>query len=337
MPPARVLVLYNEPVLPPDHPDADSEHEIVHTVDVVSHSLTAAGFMVSRLGAGRYPAALLAGLRDHRPDVVFNLFEGMADHGHTEATVAGLLEWLGLPFTGCPSHPLCLARNKPLAKHFFRGADLPTPDFFVVEKLPLPHTPAKWPVIAKPATEDASVGLDQGSVVGDRKRLRERVAALLQRYGPPVLVEEYIEGREFNVGLVATPKLRTLPISEIMFSDKEPGCWPIVTYDAKWKPDSRDFKATPPRCPADVSPRLAATVTDLARRAFQLLGCRDYARVDFRIRPPDRPFILEVNPNPDLSPSAGLAYGLEAAGVTHAQFAVDLIRTALARTSVPAS
>jgi D-alanine-D-alanine ligase len=327
----RVLILYNEPVLPEGHPDTASEQEVLETVEAVQEHLTAAGYRVSLLGVGRDPAALLNGLREHRPDVVFNLFEGLADVGHTEAHVAGLLDWLGLPFTGCPHPALSLARDKHVAKYLLRGAGLPTPEFVVVEELPVPDCPLGWPVIVKPANQDASVGLDQGSVITDQPRLRERVEHLLGAYGPPVLVEQFIAGRELNVGLIEAPDLRVLPISEIMFKDGGPGYWPIVTYDAKWKPGSRDYEATPARYPAEVAPRLRAKLAALAGRAFRVLGCRDYARVDFRVRPPGKPYILEVNPNPDFSPNAGLAGGLASAGLTHAQFTVQLVERALAR------
>jgi len=274
---------------------------------------------------------LIDRLRRERPDVVFNLFEGLADHNDTEAHVAGLLEWMGVPFTGCPYQTLCLARTKDLTKILLRGAGLPTPEFFVVEDLPVPACPIDWPVIVKPAEEDASVGLDQGSVVTGQDQLNERVAFLLQNYDGPVLVEQFIRGREFNVGLIELPDLQVLPIGEILFVDDDPNYWPIVTYDAKWKPDSRDYQSTPPRYPATVAPRLAERVNDLAKKAFRLLGCRDYARVDFRIKPPGKPYILEVNPNPDFSPTAGFAGGLQAAGMTLGQFAVELVQAALAR------
>lgn len=331
MRPTRILILYNEPVLPDGHPDFESEHEVLYTVEVVAKDLLQAGFAVTRLGVCKDANVLLTGLREHRSDVVFNLFEGTADHGSTEAYVAGLLEWQGIPFTGSPSLTLGLARSKHLTKHLFQGASLPTPEFFVVEDMPVPDCTLEWPVIVKPAQQDASVGLDQGSVVTDQLHLNERVAYLLHHYGPPVLVEEFIRGRELNVGLIEAPTLQLLPVSEVLFVNDEPGYWPIVTYDAKWKPGSRDYEATPPRYPADVSPKLAERLGTLARKAFRLLGCRDYARVDFRVRPPGKPYLLEVNPNPDFNPTAGLAGGLISAGLTHAQFTVDLVRTALAR------
>lgn len=331
MPGQRILVLYNEPVLPATHPDALSEHEVLETAEVVADHLHRAGYDVARLGVSKDPERLVAGLQDLRPDAVFNLFEGTADHGNTEAYVAGLLEWLGIPFTGCPSQALLLARSKPLSKYLFQGAGLPTAEFVVVESLPMPPCRLEWPVIVKPALEDASVGVDQGSVVTNQERLNERVAFLLESYGPPVLVERYIAGRELNVALVEAPELRTLPISEIIFAQRETGYWPIVTYDAKWKPGSADYEATPPRYPAEVSPKLAERLGTIARQAFRLLGCRDYARADFRVSPQGQPYLLEVNPNPDYSPSAGLAGGLASAGISHAQFTVDLVKSALAR------
>jgi D-alanine-D-alanine ligase len=327
----RVLILYNEPVLPADHPDADSEHEILFTVDEVDKELAAAGFDVQRLGVARDPSALTAGLERIQPDVVFNLFEGLADAPGTETAVAALLEWLNIPFTGCPSLALTQARNKHLTKHVLKGAGLPTAEFFVVEEGDeVPRNPLGWPVIAKPAAQDASVGMDQGSVVTTQNTLEQRVAWLLETYGGPVLVEEFIPGRELNVGVVEIPELRVLPISEILFTDPSPDFWPIVTYDAKWKPGSRDYEATPAKYPTQVSPRLQAKIETLTRQAFRLLGCRDYARVDFRVRA-GKPYILEVNPNPDFSPIAGLSGCLQSLGIPHAEFTVQLVRQALAR------
>lgn len=335
MPLPRVLVLYNAPVLPADHPDFDAEDGVLETVEFVCEALKQADFEASPFALGRDPGDLIQTVRNHRPDVVFNLFEGTSDQSETEAYVAGLLDWLGVPFTGSPFQALSLARDKHLAKHLFQGAGLPTPAFLVVDALPLNACPLPWPVIVKPAQRDASEGLDQGSVVTDQEQLNRRIAHLLKNYGPPVLVEEFIPGRELNVALIEAPDLRPLPISEIMFLEQDPSYWPIVTYDAKWTPESRDYEATPPRCPTEVAPELATQLTALACQAFRLLGCRDYARADFRVcATSEKPYLLEVNPNPDFSPTAGMAGGLEAAGISHAEFTVDLVRNALARSKI---
>src|SRR5262245_22952947 len=135
----HVLILHNSPTLPPDHPDAQSEYDIVHTAREVEAALRPAGFRVSALALGRDPELLLRTLRERQPDVVFNLFEGNPDEGDTEAYVAGLLQWLRIPFTGSPLQALPLARDKIRTKLLLRGAGLPTADFVVVDKLPAPR------------------------------------------------------------------------------------------------------------------------------------------------------------------------------------------------------
>jgi D-alanine-D-alanine ligase len=329
------LVLYNEPTLPADHPDADSEHDILYTADTVVRILQQAGLTVARLGVTDDPQALLTGLTAAAPDVVFNLYEGMAKWGNTEAFVSGILELLRLPFTGSPTQPLMLCRSKPLTKKLLAGAGVPTASFFVVEDGPVPECPLPWPVIVKPGTEDASVGIDQASVVTSQRQLVERVEYIRATYGPSVLVERFVRGREFNVAVVERDgELTTLPFSEILFvppTDK-PGLWPIVSFDAKWRPGTTDFVATPATNPAEnVSPQLHAAVAGLAKKAFQLVGCRDYARVDFRVDESGQPFVLEVNPNPCISPLAGLAAALETAKVPYNDFIVGLVKAALAR------
>ena len=331
----RVLVLYNEPTLPADHPDADSEHDVLYTADTVARILQAAGLHVGRLGGTDDPAALLAGLTAAAPDVVFNLYEGTAKWGSTEGYVAGLLELVRVPFTGSPTLPITLCRSKPLTKQLLAGAGLPTAPFLVVGDGPVPANTLGWPVIVKPGTEDASVGIDQNSVVTSQEQLEARVAYLRTHYGPSVLIEQFVVGREFNVAVVERDGVpTTLPFSEILFVPpaEHPDLWPIVSFDAKWRPGTVDFTATPAKNPAEnVSPALHAALADLAKKAFTLVGCRDYARVDFRVDEQGRPFVLEVNPNPCISPLAGLAAGLETARVPYPEFIVSLVRAALKR------
>ena len=342
---AHVLVLYNQPLLPVDHPDAESEREVLDSAGPACDVLSRAGYRVSRLAVGRDPAVLSEGLRRLRPDVVLNFFEGLADNPHTECSVTGLLEWLGVPFTGSPAQAICLTRSKPLSKLALRGAGLPTPDFFAVERLPdsrlrsaaaclesgLGRSGLRWPLIVKAANQDASVGIDQGSVVTAVTPLRKRVALLLERYGPPVLVEQYVEGRELTVGVVEVPELRALPLAEFVFTPREQPAWPIVTYDAKWRVGSADFRHTPFCERPSVEPELRSRLQELALRAYRVLGLRDYGRIDFRVTPAAEPFILEANANPDPSPQAALADALAAAGLAHADFLVRLVRQALGR------
>ncbi|MGL4420059.1 MAG: D-alanine--D-alanine ligase family protein, partial [Gemmataceae bacterium] len=253
----RVLLLINEPTLPLDHPDAESEYDILYTADCIAKVCAEVGLPVMRLGITDDPQVLLQGLRDHQPDVVFNLYEGMATNGNSEAFVSGILELLRIPFTGSTTQPLILARSKPLTKALLAGSGVPTARFRSIDQLPVPSLDLSWPLIVKPAKEDASVGIEQASVVMNQTELEARVATIGERYGWPVLVEQFITGREFNVAVWDRGDgPRTLPFSEILFipDGGATPLWPLVTFDAKWHPNSRDFQATPAKNPADVTP-----------------------------------------------------------------------------------
>jgi D-alanine-D-alanine ligase len=333
MPSPSVLILYNQPLLPADHPDFDSEHTIVEIAESMTAILQDGGYRIRRLGLEQDPTVLWTELKRRRPDVVFNLFEGNLDDTETESYVAGLLQWSGIPYTGSPMPALVLARDKVRTKHVLRGAGLPTAPFFEVDRLPMPACALEWPVIAKPALQDASVGLAQDSVCTDQAQLESRVRYLLETYGP-VLVEEYIAGREFNVALLELPELRHLAPAEIVFPDEKPGQWAILTYDGKWKPGTVEYDTTPPRFPADISTSMARKLGSIAMAAYRLIGCRDYARVDLRMKASGRPYILEVNPNPEISPTAGFAGCLGAAKITHRDFIIQLVEQALSRKHV---
>lgn len=329
----RVTILYNEPTLPPDHPDADSEHDVLDTVDVVSKILLDAGLPFARLGVGTDPAAIIDGLKSQAPDVVFNVYEGTAGWGESETYVAGLLELLKIPFTGSSVQPILVAKSKTLTKQLLQTAGLPTAKFFMLDSLPVPECPLPWPVIVKPALQDASVGIDQNAVVTNQAALEARVAHVLKTYGP-VLVEQFVRGREFHITVWNRgAETVTLPFTEIVFLEEgDDPIWPIVSFDAKWKPDSRDYKATPVKNPPDpIDPAIEKKLSDVCIRASELVGYRDYARVDVRLTADGEPYILEVNPNPCINPLAGVAAALTTANIPYAEFILDLVKSALRR------
>jgi D-alanine-D-alanine ligase len=334
MAPPLVLVLYNKPLLPKNHPDAESEHTVVYIAKVMEQILAKDGFATTLFSLGRDPLTLWGALKEHKPAVVLNLYEGCLDDTETESHVAGLLEWSGIPYTGSPPQAMSLARAKHTAKTLLRGAGLPTADFMVVDKAPVPECTVAWPVIVKPAKQDASVGLDQSSVCVNQEQLDERVAYILETYGAPVLVEQFVPGREFNVALTETPELCYLPPAEIVFEERA-GAWPILTYAGKWKAESANYQGTPPKYPADIPPRLARKLGDIAMKAYRLIGCRDYARVDIRVTPEGKPYILEVNPNPEISDEAGFAGCLASANLSYPWFVCQLVRHALERGPTP--
>jgi D-alanine-D-alanine ligase len=331
-----ILVLYNEPVLPLDHPDAGSEHDIYDTANDTFKVLRAAGFGVLRLGINYDPQPLLTLLKEKRPDAVFNLFEGLATQTATEVSAAALLEWLNVPFTGCPALALALGRDKVRAKYILAASGIPTPEFVVVEALPVPRWRRGWPAIVKPAYQDASVGIDQNSVVTSQKQLEERVKFVLANYGAPVLVERFVSGREFHVNIIeprsaapAVPPM-VLPLCEIAFSNDTPGRWPVYTFTAKWHENSDEYRAAPVRAPVEIPADDFARLSLIAQRAYRTLQCRDYARVDVRMDEGGNFYVLEMNPNPYLN-SLALVNGLVAIGRTHEWLLVEMVLAALAR------
>jgi D-alanine-D-alanine ligase len=328
---ATILVLYNQPQSTKDHPASESEHMVVEIAQFMAETLKALGYRTSLLGLGPEPDVLWRELKSQKPDAVLNLYEGTLDDAESETYVACLLNWSGIPYTGCPPQTLSLARAKHLTKLLLKGAGLPTADFMVVTGEPIPECRLSWPVIVKPAAQDASVGIEHASVCQNHVEMAARVRHVLDTYGGPVLVEEFIAGRELMVALVALPELKALPPAEVLFRESRPGAWPILTYSGKWKPGHEDYDTTPPKYPADIGPDLAARLGDIAMQAFRLVGCRDYARVDFRVNARNQPFILEINPNPEVSDDACFGYILKSAGIDFADFLKSLIEQTLQR------
>ncbi len=334
--PMNIAIAVNAPTLPPDHPDYDQEAGVLESVAAFEAALNAAGHAVRRVALTTELLPAVADLAANRPDVAVNFCEGFAGRTAAEAYWAGVLELLAIPYTGSPPECLALVRDKARTKTLLHGAGLPTAPFVRLNRgEPLPREPlAAWlaegPLFVKPAAEDASLGIGPESVVTDWAALERQVASVAQRYGP-AMIEPFIDGREFNVAIIALPEPQVLPLAEIDFRASEAIGWPIVTYEGKWAPGSAADLATPVRCPADVEPDLARLIERTALAAFQLAGCRDYARVDLRLDRQYKPFILEINANPDAGPSAGLALALRVAGIEYQQFVERLVKTAVAR------
>ena len=319
-----LLLLYNQPQLAPDHPDAESEHTVLETATELTQILREQ-YDVVPFALGPDPAPLWDILRGQKPDVVFNLFEGNPGNPETESFVAGLLDWSGVPYTGSPFSALCLARAKHTTKYLLKGAGFPTARFQVLDHLPAPDCGLDFPVIVKPATQDASVGIDQESVCPTPAQLRKRVEYVFKTYGPPVIVEEYLAGRELHVTVIELPNLKALPPAEVVFQSNGQSRWPIFTYADKWNA-AQDL-----RMPTDLPSDLVHELERIAIGAFRLLGCRDYARVDFRLKANGAPHILEVNPNPEICDHVGLTGCLAASGIAHREFILRIAHQALSR------
>lgn len=307
----RVAVLHDDVLgRPGASPD---ELGVLEAVEAVTAALHELAHTPVRVAVGTRLEEWVAALNDARAELVFNLCEGAGGASAGEVRVAAAVELLGIPMTGSGTETIALARRKDRVNALLSAAGLPVPRWTRAERL---NGWSRYPAIVKPAAEDASVGITQASVAGDERALR---LALADRSHGPLLVQEFLPGREFNVGIVGE---RVLPLAEIEFQELPGGGWPLVSYRAKWETGSDEDLATVPRCPADAQPELVEEARALARAAWTLVEGRGYGRIDLRADAAGRLHVLEVNPNPDLSPSAGLTRMATADGWSY----TDLIR-----------
>jgi D-alanine-D-alanine ligase len=332
----NILIAYNEPTLSRDSPDWASEAGVLESVTSVEDSLSRQGHRVQRLGIRSLEGLLHDLPQVKQADVVFNLFEGLGGVSRGEAEVAGLFELAGYPLTGSPSACLSLVRDKPRTKWLLAGASVPTANFeFVpaVGEIDCPRLEAlvnEGPTIVKPAHEDGSLGIGPESIVDELDALVRQVERVRGRYGA-VLVERFIVGREFNVAIIDFGEPRALPLAEIEFRGSERDGWQIVTYDAKWSVGSEADRATPSRCPAHVDDATSRRIADVALDAYRLCGCRGYARVDLRLGRDGAVYVLEMNANPDIGPSAGFEKSLVTSGIAYDEFLDRLVRSTFER------
>ncbi|NOT09113.1 MAG: hypothetical protein HOP28_13015 [Gemmatimonadales bacterium] len=265
--------------------------------------------------------------RVQKHDLIFNLCEGVNGYARYEDFAVAALELTRVPFTGCPSWPVTICHRKHIANTLMAAAGVPVPPFVLARGI-TPPSGLRYPVIAKPSGEDASVGIDSGAVCTTRKALRDRLAKVCEQW-EEILIQEYVPGREVNVGFIGRD---ILPLSEISFDRMPVGSWPIVTYAAKWDTGSAEDLGTEPVCPAQLSPELTRRVTQAARLAWETLtGSKGYGRVDLRITEQGEVFVLEVNPNPDLSIDAGLARMARARGWEYGELLLKVVDEASER------
>jgi D-alanine--D-alanine ligase len=286
-----------------DGDDREAEYDAPTTIEAIEKAIESHGHTVVPLEATPdFPRALMAS----NVDVVFNIAEGISGRNR-EAQVPNLCELLGVPYTGSDSATLSICLDKGLAKRMLDGAsalraarsapkDVETPNFQVLltgkEKL----RPFRYPVIVKPNQEGTSKGITVKSVVDDEAGIRERARELIEKYGQPALVEEYVTGREFTVGLLGERRPRVLPPMEVVFLRKQ--ARPVYDYECKQDWEKHVRYDVPARLTKD---ELRA-MEKVCRATFTTLGCRDVARVDLRMTSDGRIYVIEVNPLPGLTP-----------------------------------
>jgi D-alanine-D-alanine ligase len=323
----RVAIVYNQPLKSryDERGEQAAVSGVLEAVEAVYDALLKLGYGVAKVPLSpplNHAQERLAALED---DLVFNLFEGFAGHPETEAEIAEMLAALGIPFTGCPAGALKLALDKAKTKTVLKEAGINTPDYQLLRPETLSSFSLSYPCIVKPRREDASHGLVADNVVNDFASLERQVTAVSRYYGGQALVERFIDGREFNVSVLGGT---VLPVSEIDYS-LPAGIPRMLTFAAKWQPDSDYYKGTKVVCPAAITDKERKNIARTALKVFGLLGCRGYARVDMRQDGAGRLNVIEVNPNPDISPGAGSVRQAEAAGMSYPQFIERIVQLAL--------
>ena len=323
----RVAILFDDVASRPQAtPD---ERAVLEAVEGVQDALVRLGHGAILLPAGSDLASWPALLRQVCPDLVVNLCEGLGGRSEGEILAARVVEEIGFPMTGSPSRTLALARRKDQVNALLEEKGLPVPHWGRWNGFDRLRWAKGWnlfPAIVKPAGEDGSVGITQASVVADSEALARQLEAAASL--APLLVQAFVGTREINVGIVGD---EILPLAEIVFSELPGGFHPMVGYEAKWAPGSEEDRGTRPVCPAPLSPEVAEKARRLAQQAWRAVGGQGYGRVDLRLTEPDILHVLEVNPNPDLAPTAGLARMAEA----HGWDFPALVKAILARSLAP--
>ena len=281
---------------------------------------------------------LVDSLKTDEPDLVFNLAESFGGKSALESNVAALLNLLGLRYTGSSPAGLLLAGDKSLTKKVLSFHSIRTPEFATLFRGALDWAGnIAFPLIVKPPQEDASLGISSNSVVHDLRELFTRIDELQSQFQQPVLVEEFVEGREFYVGVIGNANAQALPVMELDFSRFPAGVPRIASWEAKWGDDGagsgEQFAGTRSIFPVDMKPELGERMQQVAVEAFNALRLRDYARIDLRVTDDDEIFVIEVNPNCYLERASEFARAAAEGGVAYDALIARILELALARYS----
>ena len=338
----KVLICFNEPTkyyenyLGKDFSNSSdnidlSEREFLKQIDSIKKILSKRYISVETLAVNSDIKSAMKKILNYSPDLIYNFVESVEGNSNFESYVAGLFDLLEISYTGNGAMSLgnCLVKSR--TKQILEAHGVKTPKHLLTHYNQYPQKEnflLKFPVILKLAREDASIGISEFSVVNNFDLLKKRLEYLFTSFKQEVIIEEYINGRELNVAVLGG---RILPISEIRFDGLPKGFPKIVTYEAKWSPESVYFKNTVPRCPAPLEERLKQKIERMALEAYNALECRDYARVDVRLNSKNVPFVIEVNPNPDISPDTGFVRSAAAAGIGYEELLFTISTFALKR------
>lgn len=340
----RIAVLYDvyeeeaEPPPPPEKPsksrgkvrkkkkEKHDREEILEALQKLGHEA------VYQVVDGRDQSLIALARCD--ADLFFNLTESYSGDDTMDMNLAAYLDLLGKPYTGAGPHALYLAQDKALAKKIFAFHGIRTPFFATSYRGKLDHShDIAFPLIVKPTSEDGSIGIDNGSVVGSVKELMERIHYIHEEFDSPALIEEYIEGREIYAAVLGNENPEVLPMVELDLSRLPEGTPKIAGKEVKWEKDTEAYRVTKSAPAEDLDEETAKRLSDTALSVYQALKLRDYGRIDMRLTPAGEVYVIEANPNPWLSSGAEFHMAARKAGRNYSQLISEIVDLARARYS----
>jgi D-alanine-D-alanine ligase len=313
----------------PDIPeDALEEYDLPETVTALAAAIESMGHSVVQLGGGR---ELINNILQQKVDIVFNIAEGLGNYRSREAQVPAILEMLDIPYSGSDPQCLAICLDKPLSKKLVSGAGISTPKWHVVgnnNDINEITDDIVLPVFIKPVHEGSSMGIGFSSKVDDLKKFKKKATHMLDTYQQPILIEEFISGDDITVGIVGNAPPTILGIMRVLPRKRSSQ----FVYSLEIKRNWEHFVEY--ECPAKLGERVLEKINDYSLKAYQTLGCRDFARVDFKLGPGVEPFFLEINPLPGLNRNSGdlpiMAYKL---GRTYEDLIATILNAAIGRYS----
>ncbi|MGD0172820.1 MAG: ATP-grasp domain-containing protein [Anaerolineales bacterium] len=327
--PYSVLILHN---VMSDWTPGDIE-AAEQAVTRMKYGLTSLGLEATSIPVRRDIAGALRGF-DPRECIIFNWCEGLDGEPNAYGAVPPVLERLGFAYTGSDAWSLNVTQDKINTKEYFRKHRIPTPQAAVYSK-PARNGWVRFPALVKPATEHCSFGITSESVVDSSEQLRTRVEYVLDTWHCKALVEDFIDGPEYNVSIWGNDRMEVLPLACIDYSMFQDYHDRLCSFDAKWDPASQAYLMTSVLCPAPVDDELRRRIENVCRRTERALRVRDYGRVDLRVRD-GIPYVVDVNSNPDITMEGGFARSARAAGYDYGQTILRILELASARFAIPA-
>jgi D-alanine-D-alanine ligase len=328
----RIGIIHNKPAQAGTQ-NWESSMDIMVQVQAVENSLRELGHDPVPIPFLKDPAAFTEAINRAAVPCTFNLCESVDDNPHLISHPAAILGLLEIPFTGSPSATLTMTTDKLITKRIMQGAGIKTPSAVSYQgEKNIQSSGLRFPLILKPQFEDASIGIDQDSVIMEPDQLLPALQGLYDIYGP-ILVEEYIPGREFNISLFGYPAPEIMPPAEIDFSNFPDSLHRIVDYKAKWDSESFEYNETRRIFPDSLPWHFASQMASVALECYHLFGLRDYGRVDIRLDKDNTINVLEINANPCISPDAGFPAAVAENQISYTQMIGYFVRFLIARSS----